>query len=418
MKKWEESFVRYFEEGAKKKPEDQLGVEVEHFIVRSADGQAVPYFGKGGVKEILTGLMRLRLDAQVLPDDDFFGFRTPDYTVTLEPAAQLEISIAPMASTSRIGEIYRNFQAGLREVLAPFDARAVNAGCQPVSRICDLERIPKRRYDLMEEWFARSGTRGAEMMKGTASLQVSVDYRSEEDFRDKLQAAFYYAPFLKLLCDNASLFQGEPVRQRLLRTDIWRKTDPTRCGILPGVFSETYGFLDYARFIGNMPPIFLKDGKEIRPTGDATVAELFEDRQPGREEIEHLLSMAFPDVRLKKFLEIRFADSVPVPCILAYCAVIKGLLYSEKGIVYAKEQIRKLRITEEDVRRAEDCLMGSGWDGMVYGQPVRDGALKILELAAESLGDEETGYLDTFSEVIRRGGIQNAFPLPEMISMP
>lgn len=186
----------------------RLGIEMEHFIIDRVSQRAVPYSGEKGVKEILYRLMARYPDAQVLPDDDFFGFAVPDFTVTLEPAAQLEISIAPMVSIRQITDVYRSFLQQLDSVLAPFGYAALSVGCHPTASVAELEQIPKKRYDLMSAHFQKTGTGGMEMMRGSASLQVSIDYSSQDDFRRKLQAAYYYGPVLKLLCDNAPLQPG------------------------------------------------------------------------------------------------------------------------------------------------------------------------------------------------------------------
>ena len=427
MNKWQESLVQYFSEGIKEKRNSKLGVEVEHFLTAGTSGadlpyagggklpgndetlagNALPYAGAGGVRSILSRLMNHYPDAKVIRDDDFFGFVTEMFSITLEPASQLEISIVPLESVSEIGSVYRGFRRTLKEVTAGMGVSAICQGTQPGSSVEELKLIPKRRYALMDEHFLKTGTGGGgrQMMRGTASQQVSVDYFSEEDFRKKMQAAYCFGPLLKLLEDNAPCFEGRKVSRRLLRTDIWRRVDPARCGIVPGVFSEMFGFADYASFIGAMPPIFIKKDGEILPTGFRTVAELYEGTAPERDEIEHLLSMAFPDVRLKQFLEIRFADSVPYPFMLAYCALIKGLIYSGEGTEWAGELIRSRNLTEASVTEAEYSLMEHGWDGSVYGFPAADMSRELIALAERNIPDEEKSLLDPLRDVIRYGGI-------------
>ena len=407
MDAWRKALVDYFEKGIKRTCEPKLGVEIEHFLLEKASGIAVPYSGERGVRRILGRLMEFYPEAAVLPDDDFFGFSVPDFNITLEPASQLEISITAMESVSDIAKVYEAFSANLNALLSEYGYASYNYGCQPVSRVADLELIPKRRYHLMNAYFQQVGTGGMEMMRGTASLQVSIDYRSEEDFRRKLQAAQYYAPLLKLFCDYAPSFQGKELHTCLKRTDIWRRTDPARCGILPNVFSKTYGFSDYIDFLCAMPPIFLKQGDRILPTGFRTVAELFEGREISESEIPHILSMAFPDVRLKQFLEIRFADSVPLPFTLAYLSLLKGLLYSSEGLDFASEQIGRGELTETSVREAEDAVMEQGWTAAVYGHSAKDFARMLLALAGRNLPDQEQEYLDAFDAVITYDGIGN-----------
>jgi len=405
MEGWKEALVRYFEQGAKCRKTENLGVEVEHFILDGDTGRSVPYSGERGVRNVLKDLMACYPDAEALPDDDFFGFCVPEFNITLEPAAQLEISIATTDSIAQIRHIYQSFSENLNRVLSAYGYKVFHSGCRPLDLVSDLEMIPKRRYALMNRHFRNFGTGGMEMMRGTASLQVSIDYTSEEDFRKKIQAAYYYGPVFKILCDNTARFQGNVLKGHLKRTDIWRRTDPLRCGILPGVFSPAYGFEDYADFLGNMPPIFLKTGQDIRPTGMETTASLFKGKSMSEEEVTHVLSMGFPDVRLKKYLEIRFADSVPSPYIEAYCALIKGLLYSEEGLLHAQKQIRELSLSEEMLRAAEDELMSHGFDGSLYGKPCRETVLQVLDLAKEQLSDEDKGFLEPFYTVVQRGGI-------------
>ncbi|MBQ3393115.1 MAG: hypothetical protein IJG52_06890 [Lachnospiraceae bacterium] len=403
METWKESLIHFFEKGIKQQHSDRLGVEVEHFIVTGGPDsrRAVAYSGEAGIRRILERLMAQYPDAVPLHDDDFFGFTVPEFAITLEPAAQLEISIAPMSDIHQIGRVYSSFVDTLSPILRDYGHEIVYAGGQPYTRVSDLELIPKRRYDLMNAHFKKTGTGGMQMMRGTASLQVSIDYLSEEDFRRKIQAAYYYGPLFKLLCDNTVQFEGAPVTGHLKRTDIWRRVDPARCGILPDIFSDSYGFGTYADFIGSVQPIFLKYGDEVLPTGHQTVAEIFAGRQLDETEAAHVLSMVFPDVRLKQFIEIRFADSVPQPRTLAYCALIKGLLYREDGILCAQDRIRSRHLTADDIRRAEDALMADGLTANLWGQPVREYAKSILELAEKGLPAGERPLLTPFYDIIQ-----------------
>lgn len=399
-----EALVRYFREGIKEIT-SQIGVEAEHFILRSGTGQAAPYGGPGGVRAVLERMLPLIPGAGPVMGEDLLGFTAPDYIITLEPAAQLEISIRPLSSLRRIGEIYGEFRRLLDAVLEPMGLRAVTVGCQPESPVDSLEMIPKERYRRMDAYFRTSGSGGREMMRGTASLQVSVDYSSEEDFRRKMQGGLYFAPVFMLLCDNSERFQGRPLEGRLKRADIWERTDSARCGVPPGAFSENYGFRDYAGFLGKMPLIFREGENGIRGTGKMTVAEIYADKEPDREEIEHIISMAFPHVRLKHFLEIRVADAVPRPYFDAYCALVKGLLYSEDALDLAEKRIREASLTEAEFRASEQSLMRYGWEGMSFGRPVYEAAKEALALAEAALPPEEKDCLRPFEDVLRYKGI-------------
>ena len=400
-----EKLIDYMKSGIKESQVSSLGMEAEHFILKKDTLEAVPYAGEGGIREILCRLMEAVEGSTAMPGKELLGFTAPDYVITLEPAAQLEISINATDDISLIEKTYLEFLDTLKKVLTPYGYTYLAAGKQPVSKVRDLDLIPKERYVLMDRYFALTGTGGIEMMRGTCSVQVSIDYFSAEDFRRKIQAVSYYTPVFKLLMDNAPVFEGRPVQGHLSRTDTWNRTDPKRCGALPGIFKEDYGFGDYADFLLDMPLIFMetKDGNYY--TGERTVRDIYENRTPSTEDIIHIQSMAFPDVRAKRYLEIRSADSVPARYATAYCALIKGLLYNKEGLDYAQEQIRVNSLSREDILESEQSLIQLGWDGLVYHKPVREAAAEILRIAKDGLKEEEKHYLAPFEEVSEKGGI-------------
>ena len=402
---WKSEMIEYFAAGATDRK--RVGIELEHFIVDKITGKAIPYEGENGVRSILSKLMEQYPDADVISEDDLLGFKVPDFTITLEPAAQFEISIRPVTTVRDAEEIYTDFLLRMDPILSGMGYEMITAGCQPVSKMEELTLIPKKRYAIMNDHFKSTGTGGMEMMRGTSSMQISIDYSSEEDFSRKIRAAYYYGPVLKLLTDNSRSFQGLMLDTNLKRTDIWRRTDPVRSGILPGIFSDNYGFADYADFIGHVPPIFLMHGTELELTGFSTVEEIFADREMDEEHWEHVLSMVFPDVRLKQYLEIRFADSVPLPFVKAYSALIKGLFYSEASLEAAAEEIRRGGLKEEDIIISEDDIIRRGWNAAVYNTGCTELAKRVLETACEGLDSGEKDYLAPFEEVIRLGGIGN-----------
>lgn len=388
-KKYEDIFTEYIRSGIKTADTKSLGVEVEHFVLDKKTLKSVPYSGEGGVKEIIQRLMSLYPEAKPITGEDLLGFSTKDFNITLEPAAQIEISIIQSDDIRFIGSVYKDFYMRITEILAPMGLTLYTVGCQPVSHVDDLELIPKGRYRLMDEHFKKTGTGGREMMRGTASAQVSVDYTSEEDFRRKLQAAYFYTPLFKLLTDKVKNFQGVPVNMHLKRTDIWNRTDPTRCGILPDIFKKDYGFKDYARFLCTVPLILVPEAGGERYTGDAKAPEIFNGREIGMSDIEHIFSMPFPDVRVKRYLEIRGADSVPIEGVEAFCALVKGLLYSEKVLDHVQMLIAEKGLDESAIKTTENSLMKDGFEGELYGVPAGEFIKDTLKRCEEGLTEDE-----------------------------
>ena len=220
-------------------------------------------------------------------------------------------------------------------------------------------------------------------MRGTGSVQVAVDYHSEEDFRKKIQAAYVMMPVFKLLMDNTPHFEGRDNRQMLKRTEIWNNVDPDRSGIIPDVLKEDYGFRDYALYLWNATPIFLPlDGKD----------------EPM---IEHIISMFFPDVRLKQYIEIRGADSAEPARTFAYAALLKGLLYDEAFTEGIQRFICERHLQIADIKAAEASLMDKGWQGEIYSMPASAIVRDALEYGRRSLCMEEKSDLDPFFGILQ-----------------
>ncbi|MCR5686932.1 MAG: hypothetical protein K6G58_02765 [Lachnospiraceae bacterium] len=407
MNGYREALAGYFRAGIRQSDDLRLGVELEHFPVYSETGESVQYSGTDGVRALVEGMIGIFPGAEPLYEDDLFGFMVPDFTITLEPGAQIEISIAPQRHVSDVVRIYDDFRKAVSPILDDHGIRLVSSGCIPKTDVGSVELLPKARYRLMDEYFRGTGTGGMEMMRGSASLQVSVDYTSEEDFVRKIRAMYFYSPALRLLCDNAAMFQGRKVSTFLKRTDIWRRVDGRRCGIPPGLFSDTIGFETYAEYIGNMPPIFIKEDGRIVPTGDKTVAELYACREMNTDDIEHVLSLAFPPVRLKKFIEIRFADSVPIEYAAAYTALIKGLAYSDEGTGFAKEIIARVNLDAVMMIATGDAIMENGFMAGTYMGRADEFCRTIIGIAERNLDEEEKAFLEPFGKVIEYGGIAN-----------
>lgn len=387
-----ELLIRHFQDGCKLNCVQKLGLEVEHFIV-DKNGHAVSYYGEAGVEAILKEL------APHFPHverhgENLIGFYNNDYSISLEPAAQFEISISPRESIHSIDRIYYHFRQLLDPILAKHGYHFETIGYQPSDCVDDLPLIPKERYEFMDRYFQKVDTRGRNMMRGTASTQVSIDYCSEEDFVQKFRAAYICMPIIKLLTDNAKVFEGAPYEGRLLRTTIWDHVDPARCGIVPGVFDESFGFAAYADYIMQVPLIFRPvDGLPVY-TGTANAMELWADKPFTPEDIDHVLSMVFPDVRLKHYVEIRGADSMQAPYVNAYLAFIKGLFFHENSLQKLLSRFDFVDATA--IRDTEAALVRQGFDAEIYGVPARTLALELLELSASHLADSERSALYPF----------------------
>ena len=400
------NIINFFKSGIKTENKKMLGVEIEHFVV-DRNEEAVSYYGPCGVKTILKKLMKFYPDVTSIFDEDIIGFRTREFTITLEPAAQVEISINPYEKISKIKKIYKTFLNNINFILNDFGYKLSFLSCQKKSKIEDIKIIPKTRYKLMEKYFKKIKTNGIEMMKGTCSVQVSIDYFSEKDFRKKIQVAYFLTPIFKLISNNSNCFQGKIFKNFLKRTEIYNSTDNSRCGIPPNIFSKNYGFKDYADYLCNVPLMFYPKDNILYET-DKTFQEIFKDKRISENEIWHLLSIVFPDVRVKKYLEIRAADLMPYECIFGYCTLIKSIFYYENILNMFYNTIKNYGINEEKVDNIQNDIMKNGWNSKSYGG-IKKFAEKVIKLSRENATDNEDKYLAHLLHIIEKDGLLNTY---------
>lgn len=405
-----EILIDYFRQGAQANPA-MLGVEVEHFVVYAGTLEDVPYEsgdGRLGVREVLEYLAQFYPEKSFGADGDLIGLGSEKGTVTLEPASQLELSIAPYKSVREVEDAYREFRGYVDPYLAEHGALLVPAGYHPHDKANDLQLIPKQRYRFMDDYFQNHiHTHGERMMRASASTQVSVDFSSEADAVRKLRVAQALAPVLAALTDNTHVFEGEPTDKPLARLNIWRNVDNNRCGSVPGLFNEGWGFANYADWLLRNSPIFVTraaaaepEGPSLRPFYDTPAVEVYADASMTVADCEHLLSMVWPDVRLKHFVEIRPADSLSLPKILAYTALIKGIFYSEESLRSIENAFGVVNgvwpLNDTSTDAAIALIREQGSKAVIYGKTLSEWEAFVVKIAREALSADEQGYLDAF----------------------
>lgn len=319
-----ENIIQYLKDGCKSTDMPMhYGVELEHFVVHKDSREAVSYYGKNGIEAILMQLMPL-YEESAYSEGHLIALGREGIALSLEPAAQLEVSISPQTDIGAIWTIYKQFVKEITPILDKYSYEMVTLGYQPKSRVEDLELLPKPRYRFMDAYFAKIGPYGRQMMRGTASTQVSIDYYSEEDFSDKYGIAYALKDVLAYFCSNSPVYEGGEYTGFTLRDEIWSKTDIRRVDVAPFMIDGTMTFEDYADFVLQTPVIVNRDGAQ-EYYDERTIGEIAGERIFTEEELTHMLSMVFPMIRAKHFLEIRFADSMPLERVLKYVLIIKGL---------------------------------------------------------------------------------------------
>lgn len=373
------------------KATQSLGVEFEHILVKKGTQDAVSYDEPNGVRAVLERLAA-HYPTEMREDGDLLGLAGNNATITLEPAACLEYSAGPFESVAQAEASYQDFRTKIDPVLEEFGLTIALLGYHPTKRAEELKLIPKQRYFGMDKYLSGIGPYGRCMMRGSASLQVSIDFSSEEDAVRKLRIADALAPLFALLCDNAPIFEGQRHYEHMARTLIWQNYDPARAQVIPGTFSPGFGFARYAEFVMNTAAIIVPTEEGWRYVGAQTFAEVYADRVMTPAEADHALSIIFPDARLKNFLEIRPADALPLPYAMGYVALIKGLFYSEENLNALDSAIEG--VTEEEISQAKDALRKEGYNAVLRGKTPDAWLASLFTLAEAALPAEDAAYLE------------------------
>lgn len=383
--------------GEKRDNQFSLGVEIEHFVVDKDSWDSVNYYQENGIEAILKKMIKYGYKPKY-EGSHLIGLDKDDAVITIEPGGQLEISIRPCFLLSTIEDIYFAFLQEVIPILDEQNQSLVTLGYHPKSKIRDIPFIPKKRYELMSEYFVRKGKYAHNMMKGTAALQVSIDYRNEEDFSRKLKAANFISPLLAIIADNSPIFEGDVYNKNILRSLIWRNTDNSRSGTIPGVMDRQFGYQEYADYILNVEPILYISDKCLIDAGEMICSDVLAQCSLTNDELVHFFSMVFPDTRARNYIEIRTGDSLPFPYNFSYIALIKGLFYNNSAVECLYRMSADIDSHMLDMYKLS--IMEKGLDAEFASKPVMEMMQFLFNLAKEGLTDEEKGYLYPLERLI------------------
>ncbi len=395
-----DEIVSYFRNSEKKVEDFKIGIEFEHFVVDKDTLKTISYYGENGVGETLRELEKNGWDGKY-EGEYILELSKGNKNITIEPGSQLELSIN---AKKNIGDIEKEYLEFLEELIPILDKKnqgLIATAYHPDTRIEEIKLLPKKRYDLMFNYFKTKGKHAHNMMKGTAALQVSLDYKSEEDYRRKFRIANALSPVLHGLLDNGFYFEGEQWNKYNLRTHIWKNCDNDRAGIVDNALEDDFGYEKYAKYILNRPPIFTVKDEKVVSTGDEKVKDIFNPENYDKKELEHLLTMFFPDVRTKKYIEIRMMDSVPYPLNFAAVALLKGIFYNEENLEILYNYIKD--ITLEDINKSKEDIIKNGLEGKLKDKTVLEIGKWLVELGKEGLDSDEVKYILPLEKIIDEG---------------
>ncbi|MCE7797664.1 glutamate--cysteine ligase [Sphingobium sufflavum] len=412
-----DQLISVFENGEKPADRWKIGTEHEKFVYAKGDRRAPPYEEKSGIHTLLIGMTRYGWEP-VYEGENIIALSGSDGTISLEPAGQLELSGAPLDNLHQTcAETARHLEQ-VKYVGDHLGLGFLGLGMWPDKTREELPIMPKGRYDIMLRHMPRVGTMGLDMMLRTCTIQVNLDYSSEARMAKMFRTSLALQPLATALFANSPFTEGKPNGFLSYRSHIWSDTDPARTGMLPFVFEDGFGYERYADYALDVPMYFVfRDGKYIDAAGhsfrdflDGKLSVL-PGEKPRLSDWEDHLSTAFPEVRMKSFLEMRGADGGRHGQICALPALWVGLLYDDAALDAAWDVVKGWSMEERQVLR--DSVPRLGLDAPIGGgRQLRAIAGEVLDIARMGLtnrarldgaGNSEAGYLAPLDDVVAKG---------------
>jgi len=404
----------YFHDAGKPPEQWRVGTEYEKVGIDRTTGKAIPYFGPRGVDRILRELIDRYGWQPEEQDGNIIALTRDKAQITLEPGGQIELSGEPCDS---IHCTYGEFTQHIRELLEvaePLDIVFLGLGMQPVSRVDEIEWVPKKRYRIMGPYMPKVGMLGQRMMKQTATVQTNIDFLDEKDAMAKFRTGMGLAPLLIAMFANSPISDGRLNGYRSFREHIWTDTDRSRSGLLKFAFSADVSFAHYVEYALDVPMYFIVRHHDYVDMTGMTFRQFLANGYQGEratlEDWSDHLTTLFPETRIKRYIEIRSVDSQPPDLMPALSALTKGVFYDADCLAAAWDLVKGWSFDE----RMETYLDShqNALSARFRRYTLLDLAKELFQIGWEGLrrqhslnknGDDETIYLNPLKALLFQG---------------
>jgi glutamate--cysteine ligase len=381
--------VEYLAQGGRPREQWRIGTEHEKFGFRLSDLRPLPYAGEAGIRAVLEGLQAFGWDG-VYEGEHLIALTRDSGSVSLEPAGQLELSGAPLETIHQTCCEVDGHLREVRSVAEPLGVGFLGMGFQPKWARADMPWMPKGRYKIMREYMPKRGTLGLDMMTRTCTVQVNLDFANEADMAKKFRVSLALQPIATALFADSPFTEGKPNGYLSFRSQVWRDTDPDRTGMLGFVFDEGFGFERYVDYLLDVPMYFVyREGRYVDASGQSfrdflagKLPALPGERPTMKDWADHMTT-AFPEVRLKRYLEMRGADGGPWNRLCALPALWVGLLYDDAALDAAWDLVKDWTLPEREALRLD--VPRTALKTPFRGTTVRELALETLKIAGHGL---------------------------------
>lgn len=412
--------VDYLAEGAKPVEKWRIGTEHEKFPFYVDGNRPVPYGGKKGIRALLEGMQAMLGWEPIIDEGNIIGLVGPtgEGAISLEPGGQFELSGAPQKTIHQTCREVNAHLAQVKEIATPLGIGFLGLGGSPKWSLAETPEMPKSRYHIMTNYMPKVGKHGLDMMYRTSTIQVNLDFSSETDMRRKMQVSMKLQSIATALFATSPFTESKPNGLQSWRSEIWRDTDNHRSGVLPFVFSNDFGFADYATWALDVPMYFIVRNGHYHDCTHITFRQFMDGALKGEVDdfvvnigdwINHL-STLFPEVRLKRFLEMRGADGGPWRKICALPAFWVGLLYDKDALADAEAMTKDWGY--EEVLDMRNRVPREGLATSFRNTNILELARQVLEISHKGLanrhclnvlGEDETSFIDPLIEVVKTG---------------
>jgi glutamate--cysteine ligase len=411
--------VEWIASGEKLRETWRLGTEHEKVPFYKADATPVPYEGGRGIRALLEGLQDRTGWAPIMEDDHPIGLadEAGGGAISLEPGGQFELSGAPLKTLHDTARETAQHLEDTKAVAESLGIGFLTLGMSPLWTRSQTPVMPKARYRIMTNYMPKVGSLGLDMMYRTSTVQVNMDYASEADMVKKLRVSLALQPIATAIFANSPFTDGKPNGFLSMRSQIWRDTDADRTGMMAFAFEDSFGYERYVDWALNVPMYFVKRDSTYHDVAGASFHDLLAGRLPQlpgeratRSDWANHVSTLFPEVRLKRYLEMRGADVGGLDHIVALSAFWTGILYDEAALDGAWDLVKGWSAEEREQLRADVPKLAL--KTIVAGRTVQDIARDALALSREGLrrrdyrdetGQDETRHLSYAEEVVSSG---------------
>lgn len=395
-----DQLVQLFHHSARTRSDWMIGIEYEMFGQIHNGQKPLPYEGPLSITSFYTHLLKASQStddpfAPIMEGDNLVGLSGKRAVIALEPGGQIEIAARPHHRLDDATTSFRELVEEITSAAASLNIELFAVGIHPNAGHEDMAFVKKARYDIMRAHMQGLHGLGLDMMTRSCAIQINLDYENERDLVAKARLGATLVPFYSVLCSSSAFVDGKPANLALARGNVWRKTDPARTGIPALIFVPNFGYEAWINMVLDVPMYFIRRGQTYHDARNASFRQFMAHgfmghRATVRDFMDHM-STVFTDIRLKPILELRSADSLPVPFVNALTALTWALFYDDA----AHQRFNDLLgdVQHQELHTLHNHAIEHGRNARFRDRPVFHWAEQFLNIAATSLTKSQQHHL-------------------------